>query len=163
MGDMDHNATGGPNVVVFPPLIPVAGLGVSLVARLLRRTPIVPGWLAGPRKEVGVVLIAAGVGLAGWAAMTFQRSDTSVSVHDESTALVEEGPYRYTRNPIYVGGTAAYTGITLLLNNLWGILLLPVMTAALQRGVIEREEAYLRGKFGEAYEAYTARVPRWLL
>jgi protein-S-isoprenylcysteine O-methyltransferase Ste14 len=160
---MDRNATGGPNVIVFPPLIPLAGLGLSLVARLVRRAPIVPGWLAGPRKRLGVTLIAAGFGIAGWGALTFQRADTSVSVHDPATTLVEDGPYRYTRNPIYVGGSAVYTGITLLLNNLWGIVLLPVVITVLQRGVIEREERYLRARFGEAYDAYTERVPRWLL
>ena len=75
---------------------------------------------------------------------------------------MERGPYRYTRNPIYLGGSAVYTGITLLLNNLWGILLLPVSTVILQRGVIEREEQYLRDRFGDDYDAFTERVPRWL-
>ena len=159
---MHHRSPDAPDVIAFPPLIFAAGLGLSLVGRLLRRTPIAPDGWAGPRKGVAVALIAAGLGLMGWSARTFRQAETSVSVHQPATALVESGPFRYTRNPIYLGTSAVYSGVTLLLNNLWGFLLLPAVLAVVQRGVIEREEAHLRARFGDAYDDYTERVPRWL-
>ena len=162
MSAMDHNATDHPDVITFPPLIYLAGLGLSLAARLLGRLPIAPKWLGKPRRKAGFALIAAGAGMAIWGARTFQKAGTNVSPHQPASALVEDGPYQYTRNPIYIGATAAYSGITLLLNNLWGFLVLPGVIAVMERGVIEREEAYLRAKFGDAYDEYTERIPRWL-
>ena len=159
---MDHNTTDHPDVITFPPLIYLAGLGLSLAARLLGRLSIAPKWLGRPRRKAGIALIGAGVGMAIWGVRTFQQAGTNISPHDPATTLVETGPYQYTRNPIYIGMTAAYSGITLLLNNLWGFLLLPGVLAVMQRGVIEREEAYLRATFGDAYDEYTERIPRWL-
>lgn len=159
---MQHTSPDAPNVITFPPLIPLAGLGLSLIGRMLHRVPLMPDRLAGPRKLAGVASIAAGAATAAWSARTFQQAGTDISPHQPATTLVESGPFRYTRNPIYLGGSAVYTGITLLLNNLWGVLLLPVVLAVLQRGVIEREEEHLRARFGDDYAAYTERVPRWL-
>jgi protein-S-isoprenylcysteine O-methyltransferase Ste14 len=162
MTRMHDTTTDHPDVITFPPLIYLAGLGLSVFARLLGRLPIVPKWTGNPRRKAGFALIAAGVGMAAWGARTFQEAETSISPHDPATALVESGPYQYTRNPIYIGMTAVYGGITLLLNNLWGVLLLPGVLTVMERGVIEREEAYLRAKFGDAYDEYTERIPRWL-
>jgi protein-S-isoprenylcysteine O-methyltransferase Ste14 len=159
---MDHNSTDHPDVITFPPLIYLAGLGLSLAAKLLVRLPITPKWLRRPRRKAGFALIATGIGVAAWGARTFQEADTSISPHDPATTLVESGPYEYTRNPIYIGMTAVYSGITLLLNNFWGFLLLPGVLVVVQRGVIEREEAHLRATFGDAYDEYTERIPRWL-
>ena len=159
---MDHNTTDHPDVITFPPLIYLAGLGLSLAAKLLGRLPIAPKWLAKPRRQAGIALIGAGVGMAIWGARTFREAGTDISPHQPASTLVEEGPYQFTRNPIYIGMTAVYSGITLLLNNLWGFLLLPGVLTVVQRGVIEREEAYLRARFGDAYDAYTERIPRWL-
>lgn len=159
---MQHSPDSGPDVITFPPVIVGIGLGISLVARKLLPVPLTPDGLAVPRKLVGISLIAAGGALAAWSAGTFLKAGTNVSPHQPATALVEEGPFRYTRNPIYIGGSAVYCGITLLLNNVWGLVMLPIITTVLQRGVIEREEEYLHTLFGEDYDAYTERVPRWL-
>ncbi|MEX2315369.1 MAG: isoprenylcysteine carboxylmethyltransferase family protein [Thermomicrobiales bacterium] len=159
---MDRDETDGPDAITFPPLIYLAGLGLSLVGRLCFRTPIAPKWLSRQRRKTGIALIAAGVATAIWGVRTFQEAGTNISVHQPATALVERGPFRYSRNPIYISMTAVYSGITLLLNNLWGFLLLPAVLAVVQRGVIEREEQHLRARFGDAYDDYTRRVPRWL-
>ncbi|HYI14933.1 MAG TPA: isoprenylcysteine carboxylmethyltransferase family protein [Thermomicrobiales bacterium] len=159
---MQDNATDHPDVITFPPLIYLAGMGLSLAAKLLWRMPITPKWLGRPRRKAGVALIAAGAGMAIWGARTFQEAGTNVSPHEPASALVEDGPYQFTRNPIYIGAAAAYSGVTLLFNNLWGFVLLPGVLAVVQRGVIEREEAYLRATFGGAYDEYTERIPRWL-
>jgi len=75
---------------------------------------------------------------------------------------VVQGPYRFTRNPMYVGLAALYAGVTLLVNSLWPLLLLPVVLVVIRWRVIAREEAYLERKFGDVYRTYTTRVRRWL-
>jgi len=79
-----------------------------------------------------------------------------------TTALVTEGPFRYSRNPIYVALTLLYVGVALLINALWILLLVVPALMALRYGVIAREEAYLTQKFGDAYHQYTTQVRRWL-
>jgi protein-S-isoprenylcysteine O-methyltransferase Ste14 len=159
---VQHDQTTGPDVITIPPLIPLAGLVLSLVGRMLWKLPILPRWLSGPRKRAGIALIAGGITTAIWGVRTFQEAGTHVSPEHAATALVESGPFQYSRNPLYISMSAVYSGITLLLNNMWGVLLLPAVIAVLQRGVIEREEEHMRARFGDAYEAYTRRVPRWL-
>jgi protein-S-isoprenylcysteine O-methyltransferase Ste14 len=79
-----------------------------------------------------------------------------------TTALVTEGPFRYSRNPIYVALTLLYVGVALLINALWILLLVVPAVLVLRYGVIAREEAYLTRKFGDAYRQYTTQVRRWL-
>jgi protein-S-isoprenylcysteine O-methyltransferase Ste14 len=79
-----------------------------------------------------------------------------------TTALVTEGPFRYSRNPIYVALTLLYVGVALLINALWILLLIVPAVLVLRYGVIAREEAYLARKFGDAYRQYMAQVRRWL-
>jgi protein-S-isoprenylcysteine O-methyltransferase Ste14 len=76
--------------------------------------------------------------------------------------MVVHGPFRFTRNPMYVGLVALYMSLSLFVNSAWPLILLPVVIAVVQRQVIVREEAYLEGKFGEQYRAYKARVRRWI-
>jgi len=76
--------------------------------------------------------------------------------------LVTDGPFRYTRNPGYLGLTMLYAGIAVLRNSLWAILLLPVVLYVIGREVIGREERYLERTFGEEYLAYKTRVGRWV-
>jgi protein-S-isoprenylcysteine O-methyltransferase Ste14 len=76
--------------------------------------------------------------------------------------LIVGGPYRFSRNPIYLGMTLLQAGIGLALGNLWIVLLLAPVLFVLQRAVIEPEETYLARRFGEAYAGYRARVRRWL-
>jgi protein-S-isoprenylcysteine O-methyltransferase Ste14 len=79
-----------------------------------------------------------------------------------TTALVTEGPFRYSRNPIYLALTLLYVGVALLINALWILLLIVPVLLVIRYGVIAREEAYLTRKFGDTYRQYTARVQRWL-
>ena len=72
------------------------------------------------------------------------------------------GPYRYSRNPDYLGQLLVYIGATLVANSWWPIFLVPVVLVAIQRGVVQREERYLEAKFGREYRHYTDRVRRWL-
>ena len=94
--------------------------------------------------------------------MQFADAGTSVQLGEPTDALVTDGLYLWSRNPIYIGLCVLYTGLSIALTTVWALLLLPAIVLFLQRTVIEREEALLEREFGEAYSAYKARVRRWL-
>jgi protein-S-isoprenylcysteine O-methyltransferase Ste14 len=83
-------------------------------------------------------------------------------LQQDASHVVESGPYRFSRNPMYVGSTVGYTGLALLFNLAWPVVLLPIVLIVLTVAVILREERYMHARFGPAYETYCARVPRWL-
>ena len=76
--------------------------------------------------------------------------------------IVVKGPYRFTRNPMYVALSVAYLGIALIINSVWSLVFLPFVVLLVDRYVIHREESYLVRKFGTEYDAYRGRVRRWL-
>lgn len=151
-----------PGVIAPPPLIYLSGLAIGMVAHRWRPVRIVPPSLTPLRWVLGTGLAGAGVALAGWAATTMYRAGTHPEPTRPATALVTSGPFRFSRNPIYLGLTLLYLGVSLLIDTLWCLLLLPAVLAVMVHGVIEREEAYLERRFGERYRAYRARVRRWL-
>jgi protein-S-isoprenylcysteine O-methyltransferase Ste14 len=110
---------------------------------------------------VGGVLFL--VGLAGftWMIVTMKRARTPIHNARTPTTLVESGPFRFTRNPMYVSGSIAYAGLALLLVEVWSLALLAAVLVTTHYGVVLREEHYLARRFGEAYRGYTARVPRY--
>jgi len=118
--------------------------------------------MRGGRLLLGWILAGAGVALAASAIALFRRASTSPVPNQPTTALVAQGPYRFTRNPMYVGLAALYAGVALLANSWWPLVVLPVVLMVIRWRVIAREEAYLERKFGDAYRAYTTRVRRWL-
>lgn len=112
---------------------------------------------------LGIAVLAAGIALDIVALRTFGRRGTTVLPALRPTSvIVASGPYRFTRNPMYVGLVLAYIGIALLANTVWQFLLLPAGVLAVDRYVIRREERYLAAKFGEEYNAYRRHVRRWL-
>jgi protein-S-isoprenylcysteine O-methyltransferase Ste14 len=149
-------------VAIKPPILFLGALALGCLLSLI--VPIEPG-LARPNGlalAVGLTFVAIGIGLAALSVRRFRLAGTSVVPGEPSTALVVNGPYAFTRNPIYIGFVIAYFGFAILLTSLWVLLLLIPVLAILQRGVVEREEAYLARRFGDAYRKYQARVPRWL-
>lgn len=130
----------------------MGGLGTAyLAAAALPRLPGI-GWL----------LVAAGGALLSWAAWTLFRHHTTVNPYKGVAHLVEDGPYAFSRNPIYLADTVIYFGVMLIWGNLWPLLLYPLVWAAIRFGVIRHEEAHLAAKFGETYTQYCRRVRRWL-
>jgi protein-S-isoprenylcysteine O-methyltransferase Ste14 len=107
-------------------------------------------------------LVAAFGGMAAWSFLSFFRMRTTVIPNMPANALVLTGPYRHTRNPMYVAMTLLTAGMGLWLNTWWVFLLLVPALVAVDRFVIAREEAYLRRRFGSEYDAFTRRVRRWL-
>ncbi|MCA9799078.1 MAG: isoprenylcysteine carboxylmethyltransferase family protein [Cyanobacteria bacterium HKST-UBA04] len=110
----------------------------------------------------GVVLMLASVVLFSSAVGTFKRHDTPLPPWTSTRTLVHSGPYRFSRNPIYLAFTLFVLGFAGLIDSLWvAAAILPVVWI-MSTQVIAKEERYLAQKFGSAYTAYTQRVRRWL-
>ena len=110
----------------------------------------------------GAVVFAVGAGIAAWGWLTFHKAGTTTIPGKVSTRLVTWGPYRFTRNPMYVGLTIAYLGEAGILQQLWPVVFLPLVLAYVDRVVIPVEEANLQRVFGDAYDEYRRRVRRWV-
>ena len=157
MNDNDHA-----DVAIRPPLL---FLGALALGSLLSLALPLGTRLASPNGlalTAGLIFVGLGFLLAALSANRFRLAGTPVPVDRPVTALVSVGPYQFTRNPIYIGLVLVYFGLSIILTSLWALLLLIPVLIILQRGVVEREEAYLERKFGEAYLKYKERVPRWL-
>jgi protein-S-isoprenylcysteine O-methyltransferase Ste14 len=112
-------------------------------------------------RAAGIGLLAAGASLAAWGAGTFRRHRTTVIPHRPVSTFVTTGPYRFTRNPMYTGLSLSHAGGALALGTVWPLTTLPAAVVAVRRLVIDREERYLTERFGEEYETYCRKVPRW--
>ncbi len=109
----------------------------------------------------GLLLVVSGV-FARWAFQTMRRVGTTGNPRKPSKALATDGPFRISRNPIYVAMTGMYIALAFLLNFAWLLVLLVPLLMFMQWGVIPREERYLTAKFGNEYAAYSSKVRRWL-
>lgn len=148
-----------PGVIAPPPLIYGIPLAVGLYMDRTDPFPMMPAQYA---QWIGSALIAWAAVLGVSAFAQFWRKHTSVMPHRPTTAIIETGPFRFTRNPLYVSLALGYIGIAILLNSAWPLLLLPLVLLVMHRGVVLREERYLEQKFGDEYNSYKTRVRRWI-
>ncbi len=150
-----------PGVVVPPPLIFIGTLigGLVLDRYVVSSTTSVG---SATRYVVGGLVALAGAAVIALALNLFRRAGTRPEPWQPSSAIVETGLYRFTRNPMYLGMALFYAGVAIMLDSVVSLLLLIPLLFVIQRGVIGREEAYLEQKFGETYRQYKARVRRWL-
>jgi protein-S-isoprenylcysteine O-methyltransferase Ste14 len=152
-----------PGVHFPPPVLFVAGfLGGLALERWAWRLQLPGDGFRAACVLIGWLAIAGGLLFAGWGRVLFLRVRTSVMPNRAATRLVTSGPYRYSRNPMYLGLSVLYLGLALVFNVAWPLVLFPVVIVALARLVIRREERYLANAFGEAYTDYQQRVRRWL-
>ncbi len=146
-------------VVVRPPFLYGGGFIVVLVLRWLWPLPIIgpggPLWTALAVAVVGLAIILLG-------RRTLVAAGTNVDPMSPTTAIVTTGPYRFSRNPIYVGLTLLYLGLASAFNTWWAVILLVPILAIMHLGVVRREERYLEQKFGEPYRQFCSRVRRYL-
>jgi protein-S-isoprenylcysteine O-methyltransferase Ste14 len=155
-GTAGSGATVGLKVV--PPALYAVPLLVGIALNVWQPLPVSH---SGSRIPVGIALLV--VGLIGVPAMrSFRKARTSPLPWKPTTALVTDGPYRFTRNPMYVGFTLLYLAGVVLANSAWPLFALPVILLVMQRAVIAKEEAYLERLFGEDYRRYRGRVRRWI-
>lgn len=146
-------------VIAPPPLIYVIPLGIGLYLNRANPFPIMPAPFA---KPIGTAFLALGVILTLSALVLFLRKRTSVIPYRPTTAIIQSGPFRLTRNPVYLADTLLYIGVALFMNTAWPLLLLPLVLLIVHRGVILREERYLEQRFGDEYISYKSRVRRWI-
>lgn len=153
-----------PGVRFPPPLLFAVAflLGWALETRVYRMRVAETDTWQSMLTGVGIFLLLGGLATIAWGMLTFSRSRTAIIPYRPASQLVVSGPYRYTRNPMYVGLTAAYVGGAFLANVGWPLIFLPLAMLSLYHLVIRREESYLAQAFGQDYESYRQRVRRWL-
>ncbi len=150
-------------VRVPPPLVAVLtmvfGYGLERLVPLATATTIPPL----VRYGVGGFIVAASVAvLSVWPMILFRRTGQDPRPWTPTPELLVEGPYRFTRNPMYLMMLLVCAGASLLLASAWILLLTPLCAVIIHRTAIRHEEAYLERKFGEPYRTYRDRVRRWI-
>jgi len=147
-------------VIIRPPLAwglaVIAGLALNWLVPL----PFLPVDL--PASWLGAMLFVLATALFCSAIVTVTRAGSNIPTNLPTTIIVENGPYRFTRNPIYLGMFLGLIGLAIALDNLWLLMVLVPVALLIRYGVVAREEAYLERKFGDVYRGYRSRVRRWL-
>jgi protein-S-isoprenylcysteine O-methyltransferase Ste14 len=151
-----------PNAVPWPPLIYSAALLIAWALERWDRFVWLDAKLAQVPHWVGLGIFAVGVALDLWALWVLRRNSTTVLPNARSAKLVQTGPYRFSRNPIYLGNTLAMIGLGLALRWGWLLFLVPVTVTAIVWLAISREERHLEVRFGSAWKDYASKVRRWL-
>jgi protein-S-isoprenylcysteine O-methyltransferase Ste14 len=147
-------------VIIRPPLAwglaVIAGLALDwLVPLSFLPVDLPAGWL-------GAIVFVVALALFAWAIVTITRAGSNVPTNLPTTTIVASGPYRFTRNPIYLGMFLGLIGLAIAFDNLWLLLMLVPFALVIRYGVAAREEAYLERTFGDVYRGYRSRVRRWL-
>lgn len=144
---------------LWPPVAIGAPLLAGWVATAQWGDPVGPG---GWRVPLGWALVIAFVVWNGWSLWLFARHETGLLPGQATQSMIEEGPYRLSRNPLYVGLLALYLAVALLVPSFWALVLFPAAVLLVRWGAIRPEERFLHERFGTAYDDYTRRVRRWL-
>ena len=154
------DATDTANVIIRPPI--AWGVAVLVGLALNWRLPLrfIPAAI--PAGGLGAMVFALALALVLWAIVTMTRAGSNVPTSRPTTTIVNTGPYRFTRNPIYLSMVLGLIGLAIALNSLWLLLTLLPSPSSIRNGVVAREEAYLERKFGDDYRRYRARVRCWL-
>lgn len=156
------NSRDASSPVIWPPIIfavaTIAAAVLSWFAGLPFET-VVPSGLG---LAAGVLVIALGAALLLLAGHRFNAAGTPIPPNRPTKLIVDEGIYRYSRNPMYLGFTLVLLGLGLAFDQLWFVIAALIAVFAVTKLAIEREEAYLERKFGAAYLQYKSQVRRWL-
>jgi protein-S-isoprenylcysteine O-methyltransferase Ste14 len=157
---MTETAPDRPGVIAQPPFIFLSFLAAGFALDWWRPVAMI----ADTRVQyvVGGLLIVVGFVIVAAAFRRFKRAGTNVPTPLPATALVTDGVYRHSRNPIYTAMSLVYGGIAIAADSAWVLGLLVPLLVVMRYGVIAREEVYLEAKFGDAYRDYRAKVRRWL-
>lgn len=147
----------GPGVRVPPPVMVAAIMGCAWLLVRAMPLPVAPPW-----PWMGAAVIGLAGAWAIWAVVAMLRAGTDPRPDKPDAAMVEGGPFRLSRNPIYLGFVIAAAGLALRWGDLWGWAGVAASAVVLDRLVIAKEEPYLAARFGAAYAAYRARVRRWV-
>ena len=157
---MGQHRTDKPEVLAPPPLFFLVPLVVGLALQFALPVHFLPaGWL---QMAAGIpIIVVAGI-LVATAFGTLTRAKTDLVFKRPTTTVVMRGPYRLSRNPIYLAGTLLLVGVALAVNTLWLLALLPAVVLLVTFGAVIPEERFLEREFGDEYLEYRSRVRRWL-
>ena len=142
-----------------PPLVYLVSLVTGVLIQRAAPLPFVPGTLAVP---LGASLIVVAIALFAYSAAKFRAAGTPVPARKPTTVIVRTGPYRFSRNPIYLAFSLFQLGIAIWINSLWLLVTLVGAVGLIHYVVIPREEQYLERRFGAQYSDYKISVRRWL-
>jgi protein-S-isoprenylcysteine O-methyltransferase Ste14 len=151
-----------PGVKFPPPILFALGALIGWALHRMYPLPIVASGRSQVTSGIGWAGLVAGFVFALWGLLTFRRAGTAIVPVSPATRIVDSGPYRFSRNPMYVGMAVMLLGGSILANNFWMLLTLPLALLLLYRFVIRREEAYLISAFPAEYGGYRSRVRRFL-
>lgn len=143
----------------YPPVLFLASL--VLMGALHYLLPLVR-WLDWPWRGVGVVPLAGGLLLGLWGVGQFRRRDTTIIPFEQSSTLIVDGPYRLSRNPLYLAMVLILLGVWLLLGSLSPVIVVLLFVWWISTRFIVKEEQHLEAQFGRTYLEYKAKVRRWL-
>jgi protein-S-isoprenylcysteine O-methyltransferase Ste14 len=155
-----HDTADTAHVIIHPPIAWGLAVIVGLALNRLVPLPFLPAGL--PVGWLGAMAFALALALGIYSVVTIVRAGSNVPTNRPTTTIVESGPYRFTRNPIYLGMFLGQIGLAIALDNLWLLMMLVPFALVIRYGVVAREEAYLGRKFGDVYRGYCSRVRRWL-
>ena len=148
-----------PSPRFYPPVLLL--VAVVLMVALHYVLPVAR-WLAWPWRALGALPIAMAILVGFWGAVQFRRHDTTIIPFEQSTALIAEGPYRYSRNPLYISMTLILVGLWILLGSLSPVVVVPLFVWWISSRFIANEERHLEAQFGRTYLEYKTKVRRWL-
>ncbi len=155
----DEEVEDNPGVVFPPPFIYLGWLLVGFVIDYFLPAPLLPGLV---QYVAGGLLIALSLALVVSSFRQFRKHGTNVRPDKPDTAILSEGPYRFTRNPIYLAGAILYLGISICADAPWSLAMIVPALLIMNFLVIPQEERYLERTFGEEYLGYKSTVRRWL-
>jgi protein-S-isoprenylcysteine O-methyltransferase Ste14 len=163
MPDQEKNGARINPVMRIPvPWVFILAYLIGFVVQLYLPIPIRSPEIVRIALVAGLILVVIGVAVAFSALGIFRKRNTTTIPFKTPTSLVTSGPYRFTRNPMYVGLTLVYLGVAGTRADIWPVIVLPVMLAYVNFIVLPVEERHLQNAFGDAYADYGARVRRWL-
>jgi len=148
-----------PDIIAFPPFIFLGCALISIVLRFLFPLRLMDYSISWP---IGTALALLAVSMAIWAVQVMRAGGTNVRPDKPALAIVRQGPYRFTRNPMYLALCILHASLGFLLNSWMPIIFTPILASFLHFGVVLREEHYLESKFGENYLALKRSVRRWI-
>jgi protein-S-isoprenylcysteine O-methyltransferase Ste14 len=165
---MDHEekvmrpARPAPNNKIRPTLLFIGGFMAGWALHAWLEFYIDGAGASTMQRVLGALGIGGGIAITWWALSTFMRVRTGIMPDRPARQLVTFGPYRFSRNPMFVGFSAIYVGLAVLLNLVWPLVLLPLVIVVLSTTVIRHEERYMAAEFGDPYQTYCRRVRRWM-
>jgi protein-S-isoprenylcysteine O-methyltransferase Ste14 len=154
-----HHPLDNPGVIAFPPMIWLVNAVISVLVHLFIRLPIISYSVC---LACGIVLIILAPTLAVSALVKMKAAGTNVHPSEPALALVSGGPFRFTRNPMYLALCLVQVALGFFLNDWITLLFVVPLVLTFHYGVVLREERYLSAKFGEPYLQYKREVRRWI-